>query len=250
MITLYSILFFLFGSLFASFVQLLANRLPNKETICGRSYCPNCHVDLRLIDVIPIVGYLINKGHCHYCHEKISIWYLLTELIGGILFTISFLLIGFEWELIVALVLILVLLTESMTDITKMLVIDKIWMIGIVPIIIVRIIQGHFIDYLISSFTMFGLLFLVSVIGRIIAKKEVLGGGDVKLYLFIGFALLLQESFLSLFLASIFGVIYALTRKKGKSSYLPLVPFIFLGVLVSYFFGTALIELYLNLLGM
>ena len=250
MMILYSILFFLFGSLFASFFQLLAYRLPNKETLFGRSYCPNCHVDLRMIDVLPIFGYIINRGRCHFCHEKISLSYLLTEILGGFLFTVAYLIIGFEWELIVALVLILVLLTESITDITKMLVIDKIWMIGMIPIIIIRFIQGSFTDYFISAFTMFGLLFLVSLIGRMIAKKEVLGGGDVKLYLFIGFTMLLPQAFLSLFLASIFGVIYAIIRKKRQSSYLPLVPFIFIGVLISYFYGTILIHWYLNLLGM
>ncbi|PKK97785.1 MAG: hypothetical protein CVV57_10555 [Tenericutes bacterium HGW-Tenericutes-2] len=250
MTAVYSILFFLFGSLLASFIQLVAYRLPHKETLLGRSYCPNCHVDLRFIDVLPIIGYLINKGKCHFCHEKISISYLITELIGGFLFVISYLLIGFELELIVALIMILVLLAESLSDINQMIVIDKLWMIGIIPIIIVRIIQGSFTDYLISSLVMFGLLFLILFLGKLYAKKEVLGGGDVKLYLFIGFVLLLPESFLSLFLASIFGVIFATARKKAKSSYLPLVPFIFLGVLVSYFFGSALIQWYLSLLGM
>ena len=97
---------------------------------------------------------------------------------------------------------------------------------------------------------MFGLLFLILFLGKLYAKKEVLGGGDVKLYLFIGFVLLLPESFLSLFLASVFGVIFASIRKKDKKDYLPLVPFIFLGVIVSYFFGSMFIEWYLNLLGM
>lgn len=250
MTLLYSIFIFLFGSLFASFVQLVADRLPNKETLLGRSYCPNCHVDLRFIDVLPIIGYFINKGKCHHCHEKISISYLLTELIGGLLFVTAYLLIGFELELVIAFVMILVLLAESLSDIKNMIVIDKIWMVGLIPVIIIRIIQGQFKDYLISSVVMFGLLFLILFLGKLYAKKEVLGGGDVKLYLFIGFVLLLPESFLSLFFASIFGVIYASIRKKDKSSYLPLVPFLFLGVILSYYFGALLIQWYLNLLGM
>ncbi len=250
MTILYAILFFFLGSLLTSFFQVIAYRLPKKETLLGRSYCPNCHVDLRLVDVLPLFGYLINRGKCHFCHEKISISYFLSELFGGILFTIAFLLTGFSLELIIAFIMILVLITESVTDIEKMEIVDSIWMIGIIPVIIIRIIQSTLSQYLVSSLVIFLVLFLMMVLGKKIAKKEVLGGGDVKLYVFIGMVLSIPLSFLSLFLASLFGVVFALIKKKKAEAYLPLVPFIFLGVLVSYFYGQLLIDWYLNLLGM
>lgn len=250
MTILYAILFFFLGSLLTSFFQVLAYRLPKKETLLGRSYCPNCHVDLRLVDVLPLFGYLINRGKCHFCHEKISLSYFLSELFGGILFTTAFLLTGFSLELIIAFIMILVLLTESVTDIEKMEIVDSIWMIGIIPVIIIRIIQSTFSQYLVSSLVIFLALFLMMFLGKKIAKKEVLGGGDVKLYVFIGMVLSIPLSFLSLFLASLFGVVFALIKKKKAEAYLPLVPFIFLGVLVSYFYGQLLIDWYLNLLGM
>lgn len=250
MTILYAILFFFLGSLLTSFFQLLAYRLPKKETLLGRSYCPNCHVDLRLIDVIPLFGYLINRGKCHFCHERIKISYFLSELIGGILFSITYLIVGFSLELIIAFIMILVLLTESVTDIEKMEIIDSIWVIGIIPIIIIRIIQNSLSQYLVSSLVIFLVLFLIMLVGKQIAKKEVLGGGDVKLYVFIGMVLSIPLSFLSLFSASLFGIIYALIKKKKAIQYLPLVPFIFMGVLVSYFYGQLLIDWYLYLLGM
>ena len=58
MVILYSILIFILGSLLTSFFQLIALRLPNKESIMGRSYCPHCHHSLRLMDVMPMPGAL------------------------------------------------------------------------------------------------------------------------------------------------------------------------------------------------
>ena len=53
----------------------------------------------------------------------------------------------------------------------------------------------------------------------------------------------------SLFLASLFGLIFGLIRRKSANSEIPLIPFIFAGVLIAYFFGEMIISGYLNLLG-
>lgn len=250
MILVYSVFFFLFGALLASFYQLIAERIPNSESISGRSYCPKCHHQLRMVDILPIFGYLINRGRCHFCQSKIPLSHLLIETLGGTLFVISYLLIGFQLELIIALILISVLLIESISDYEKTIVIDRVWMIAIVPVVVIRIIQGEILSYLLSAGVLFGFLYLVSTIGKSIAKKEVLGGGDVKLYLFIGLTLTLIPAFLSLFLASLFGLIYSLAQKNKANRMIALVPFIFMGVLIAYFFGNAMIAWYLNLLGM
>jgi leader peptidase (prepilin peptidase) / N-methyltransferase len=250
MYIVYSVIMFLFGALLASFYQLIAQRIPNSESISGRSYCPKCHHSLRLIDVLPLFGFLINRGKCHFCQARIPISHLIVEVMGGALFVLSYLFLGFTLELMVALILISVLLIESISDYERTIVIDRIWFIGLVPVIVIRIIQGDFLTYLLSAGVLFGFLYLVSTIGKSIAKKEVLGGGDVKLYLFIGFTLTLIPAFLSLFLASLSGLFYSLIRKNKTDRMIALVPCIFFGVLIAYFFGNAMIEWYLNLLGM
>ncbi|GEM_PF-477307 len=249
MTIVYSILIFILGSLLASFFHLVALRVPNKESITGRSYCPQCHHQLRLIDVTPVFGYLINFGKCHFCKLPIPISHLLTEILGGALFVIAYLLIGFQLELIVAFIMISVLMIESISDGVYMIVIDRIWMIGILPLIAIRIIQGNSLDYALSSIIMFTMLYIFAWIGEKVYHKEAFGGGDVKLYLFIGFCLTYQLGILSLFLASLFGLIYALIQGKKANSEIALVPFIFAGVFIAYFFGETMIQWYLNLLG-
>jgi len=249
MTLVYSILIFILGALLTSFFQLVAQRIPNHESINGRSYCPQCHHQLRLIDVFPIFGYLWNKGRCHFCKIKISISYLLLEILGGSLFVFAYLMIGFELELVVVVMMISVLLIESVSDSMYMIVIDRIWMIGIVPIIVIRIIQGQFFEYLLSSALLFAILYLFAYLGKKMYHKEAFGGGDVKIYIFIGFTLIFKLGLLSLFLASLFGLIFGLIRRKSANSEIPLIPFIFAGVLIAYFFGEMIITGYLNLLG-
>ncbi len=249
MIWVYLPFIFILGALLTSFFQLVALRLPIQESINGRSYCPHCHHQLRFIDILPIFGFLINKGRCHFCKLPIPISHLLLEIVGGGLFVFSYLMIGFELELIIVIVMISVFLIESISDSQYMIVIDKIWMIGIVPIIIIRIIQGDFLKYALSSFILFAILYLFAYLGKKIYHKEAFGGGDVKIYIFIGFCLTYALGILSLFLASLFGLIYGVIRRQKANTEIALIPFIFVGVLVSYFYGEIMINWYLNLLG-
>jgi len=249
MTLIYAIPIFILGALLTSFYQVIAYRIPNHESINGRSYCPSCHHQLRIIDIFPILGYIINKGRCHFCKEPIPISHLVMEIIGGALFALSFVLFGFTLELVVSFILISVLLIESMSDQKYMLVIDRIWMIGLVPVIIIRIIQGDFLIYLLSSAILFSLLIFFAVLGKLIYKKDAFGGGDIKLYIFIGFCLTYQQGLFSLFLASLFGFIYGIARRDKLNQEIAFIPFIALGSIIAYFFGSAWIDWYMYMLG-
>jgi leader peptidase (prepilin peptidase)/N-methyltransferase len=250
MTILYSVLMFLFGITFASFCHVVAFRVPKGESIGGRSHCPACDHELRFIDVFPLLGYFINRGRCHFCRAKIPFLHVLVELTGGILFTASYLFAGFTLELPVLLVMVCVLLTESITDFGQMVVLDRIWIIGLVPLVVIRLIQGTFFPHLLSSAVLFGTMFLFGLLGKLVFKKEALGGGDIKLYAFLGFCLTIWNGLLSLFFAALAGSVFGLLARYKSGRVMALVPFIFFGVLVAYFFGDIIIAWYLNLLGM
>ena len=243
------ILFFLLGITLTSFYQLVAERLPAKKTILGRSECDNCHKTLRFIDIFPLIGYIVNLGKCHYCKTKINIKYPLIELLGGLMFSVSYHIIGLEIELVVALVIISVLLIETLSDIQHKTVIDSVWIIGVLIIIPIRIIQGTFFIHLLSAGVLFVFLWAIAYLGSKVLHKTALGGGDIKLYIFIGFALTLWPNILSLFLACVIALIYIIIFKKTKV-YIPLVPFISISVIFTYLYGNQLIEWYLGLFGM
>jgi prepilin signal peptidase PulO-like enzyme (type II secretory pathway) len=249
MTILYSFLLFMLGAILASFDQLVSTRLPIQETLGGRSHCPVCHHDLRLLDVLPILGFIFNRGRCHFCDAKIPRSHILLEIIGGLLFVVAYLVNGFRIELFASLIMITVLLIESICDQMTQTVLDRIWIIGLIPLVILRLIQGTVLIYLSSSVVLFVVMLGFALFGRWIFKQEALGGGDVKLYLFIGFCLPLWLGLLSIFFASFFGFMYGLIHNKHKRVLIALVPFIFLGVLMAYFFGDRIIDWYLNLMG-
>lgn len=242
---------FLIGSLLTSYLVLFVSRFGISQSIVGRSHCDSCGRKLRIIDVIPIVGYFINFGHCKNCGAKIPLIYPIFELIGGLVFMLIHSTHQYDYLVKIEISFIfLVLFTESYSDIVKRIVIDRVWLIGFVALLVTSIIRGSVLNHLFSSAVMFLGLLTLSYLMDKLSKKDSLGGGDIKLYLFIGMVLELPLAFLSLFFASVFGLLYAMIKKNKSDPYIPLVPFISLGVFVAYFWGQDLINWYLSLLGM
>ena len=76
----------LFGAIMGSFSNMLIWRLPRHENwVIKPSYCPNCGHRLGVLDLIPIVSYVILGGRCRYCKQPISPRYLIVELISATL---------------------------------------------------------------------------------------------------------------------------------------------------------------------
>jgi len=233
----------------ASFAHLVGLRLPKHETLMGKSRCPACSHDLRLLDVFPLVGYLVNGGRCHFCKAKIPFSHLLVELLGGGLFLVSFLHFGFTWELPAAGILATVLIIETVSDITYRVVIDRVWIAGAVVLVMLRIVDGTFFMHLLAMAILTAFMLLAAVVGKAAFKKEALGGGDVKLFLFFGWCLTWSEGLLAIFLASLFGFLWGTAIRKNRQKEIALVPFLATGVLIAYFWGSDLIAWYLHLLG-
>lgn len=89
---------------------------------------------------------------------------------------------------------------------------------------------------------------------EIIIKKEVMGGGDIKLFgmvgLFLGIKLGLLTILLSVYVGAIYGVatiIYSKIKKKEFNSMIPYGPFISVGALISILYGTNIINWYIGL---
>ena len=89
---LYIIIIFYVGACIGSFLCCQARRLHYREESKGkrshklgrRSVCMNCKKQLKWYDNIPILSWLSLRGHCRYCHKKIGIAELISELGTGI----------------------------------------------------------------------------------------------------------------------------------------------------------------------
>ena len=248
-ILIYSYIFLL-GLVFGSFYNVVGLRIPKKESLLGRSHCNNCNKQLGVIELIPVIGYLLLKGKCKECKSKISIIYPVFELLTAILFLVSFIFLRdnmIEYILIVVFISLLVIVTVS--DIHYKIIPDIILLVFFPIILTLRLLNpiDLWFDGILGGILGFIFMYLVALYGKKRFKKDALGGGDIKLYLLIGLVLGYQIVFLSLLFASLIALIYsAIFRKKGL--YVPFVPFISIGSLLAYFFGNGILEWYIMIL--
>ena len=107
----------LFGLVIKSFLNVVIHRVPLRHSIIWpSSRCPSCGERIKSFDNLPVLSYLILRGRCRNCKERISPRYPLVEVLTGLLFALA----GYQFRLslglVWALVLISVLVALAGTD--------------------------------------------------------------------------------------------------------------------------------------
>ena len=78
---------FVLGACFGSFLNVVIYRLPAGMSLGKpKSRCPRCETPLAVRDNIPVVGWLLLRGKCRYCHLPIAARYPIIEGICGAIF--------------------------------------------------------------------------------------------------------------------------------------------------------------------
>jgi len=239
---------FVVGLCFGSFYNVVGLRMPeNKSIIRPRSSCPHCHHQLKAIELIPVVSYILQRGKCKKCGTKISFVYPLMELITGLLFVLALseaTSIGF---LVVSLTFISMLVIITVSDIAYQLILDKHLIFFMVVFIIERIMfkniqLTNFLDFVL----MYVVVWLFAVIMTKILKKEALGGGDIKLLAVNAFMLGFVNTLVSIFIAAVIALVAILLSKKRD--YIAFGPFLAIGAIIMWFYGSEIINWYVGLL--
>ena len=76
-----------FGASIGSLVNVLVYRLPlGLDVVSPTSRCPKCNTKLTWRENIPIFGWIILRGKCRFCKDKISPEYPIVETIVAVLF--------------------------------------------------------------------------------------------------------------------------------------------------------------------
>jgi leader peptidase (prepilin peptidase) / N-methyltransferase len=74
------------GLVFGSFLNVVIYRLPRGENLAfPGSHCPSCGTPIRVLDNLPVFGWLRLRGKARCCKAPISPRYPLVELLGGLL---------------------------------------------------------------------------------------------------------------------------------------------------------------------
>jgi leader peptidase (prepilin peptidase)/N-methyltransferase len=83
----WSVVFFIFGSMVGSFLNVCIHRMPLGQSIVRPpSHCPHCKYSIPWYLNIPLITWLFLKGRCRNCGAAISIRYYLVELLTGVAF--------------------------------------------------------------------------------------------------------------------------------------------------------------------
>lgn len=235
----------LFGLLFGSFLNVLILRIPKEESIVfPGSHCPKCNNKLKWWHNIPLLSWLMLRGKCHYCGEKISIQYPLIEAATALIFALVW------WKLqslpyaVIAGLVFALLLGLSVIDFRYKAVPDSLNLAALTLAIFASdTILANFVNALLFAGGFSLLRFYVSFI----LQKEALGEADIMIAATIGAMVGLKLGAVAIFLSAIIALpVFLLIREKDYE--VPYIPFLALALFIVYlgepFFNQVLITLY------
>ncbi|MBR6515997.1 MAG: prepilin peptidase [Bacilli bacterium] len=244
-----------------SFLNVLIYRLPIGESLTKKnSHCPKCGHMLKWYENIPLLSYVIQKGKCRGCKELISIQYPIIEFLSVCAFVIAYIRFGLSLETFLFTLLLQMFIVIFMIDLRYQIIPDSINVViivlGVISLFIThssinQVLVINYIDKLIGFGVALGLL-LIFIFFEKILKKELMGGGDLKLFFGIGLFMGWQLLLLGLFLASVVALITEMLKKlinseKFLNKVIPFGPYLVIGFSLAYIFGLDIISLYLSL---
>ena len=238
----------LFGLLIGSFLNVVAWRLPRGESLIKpRSKCPGCRTQLKAYDNIPLFSWLVLRGRCRGCGEKISARYPVVEAVTAALY-VAVVAVKLDDALQVALGLALVtfLVPIAVIDLDLKRIPNALTgPAAVVAVVLGAIIEPSYLpEQLIAGAAALSFFFLPALI-----HQKGMGMGDVKLAGVLGLYLgraVAPALFFALILAVVVGaaVIAMKGVSEGRRTKIPFGPFMAVGALIAFFVGSGLVDSY------
>lgn len=216
-----------------------------------RSFCPNCHAQVKIWQNIPLLSYLFLKGRCYYCKTAISLRYPGIECLTGLLFLLASWEFGFTLQLLFALIFISLIICLFFIDFDTQLLPDSLTLSLLWAGLIANT-AGLFIalpDAVFGAAGAYMGLWLFIKLFYCLTGKIGMGNGDFKL--FAAFGAWFGASMLPLILlfsciaGSITGFLYLHIAKKSKDTPIAFGPFLCVAGLIALFWGKAILSWYL-----
>ncbi|NVJ56907.1 MAG: prepilin peptidase [Vibrionaceae bacterium] len=218
-----------------------------------RSTCPKCDTQLRVIDNIPVLSWLLLKGKCHHCSHPISIRYPLVELLTGALCFLVAYQFSFSYFAIALLFFTFVLIAATFIDLDTMLLPDSLTLpltwFGI-ALALLQISPVSLQDSVIGAMAGYLSLWSVYWLFKLVTGKDGMGYGDFKLLAalgaWLGWQYLPMIILLSSFVGVIFGIIQLRLKQQGIEKAFPFGPYLAIAGWVSMMWGNVILDWYLT----
>jgi leader peptidase (prepilin peptidase)/N-methyltransferase len=279
--TLIYLFLFVFGAFLGSYLNVLESRYSSetgfKLSQKGRSYCDSCKKILKWYELIPLFSFIVQRGKCRSCGERIPLQYPIVEFLSGLILVLVPMRIGFTvpallWSLaflIFILIFIIDLRLRLIPDLLNLFVgflgaslISYYAITGTFGVTGGRI-NGSFLGTYAPAFWIFdqnvyanfalgivsGLIFFWAI--YFLTKGRGIGFGDVKLAFALGALMGWPDTPFALVLSFVLGAIVGLVllglRKKRLKEAIPFGPFMIAGVTLVFFFGYDILNGYFGL---
>ena len=229
-----------------SFLNVVAARVPLRRSVVRpASACMSCGHELAWHDNVPVVSWLLLRGRCRSCGERISPLYPAVELATAGLVAACFVAFGLSGEAFVASFFCVVLVVLSAIDLTHRIVPNRIVLPAALVVLVAQTALEPSPEWALGALGAAGFLFAAAL-----AYPAGMGMGDVKLALLLG-AMLGRTVSVGLMVGMVAALVPSIlllvrhgsaARKMG----IPFAPFLAFGALVALFAGQQLLDAYLG----
>jgi leader peptidase (prepilin peptidase)/N-methyltransferase len=216
------------------------------------SRCPHCHHRISALENIPVVSYVLQRGHCTACGTAISPRYPAVELATALLSVITALHFGFSIQAVMALAFTWALIPLFLIDFDHQLLPDSITL----PILWAGLFLSLFDVFIDSHSSIIGAtagylsLWSIYHLFRIVTGKEGMGYGDFKLLAaigaWVGWQALPVVILLSSVVGACLGILLIVAKGRDHSQPMPFGPFLAAAGWLTLLWGNDIIQLYLQ----
>jgi leader peptidase (prepilin peptidase)/N-methyltransferase len=242
-----------FGLGVGSFMTVAAYRLPKGESVVRpRSRCPACGAEIGARDNVPVLSWLLLRGRCRRCGERISVEYPLLELTTAGLVVLAAIRYPNPWQVVLVGGLLALMPGITLIDLRHRIIPNRLTYPAIVLFALVIVLAWSIGDAADPVKAGLGLLVFGGGIFVIASVSGGMGLGDVKLAAVIGLVLgSLGLRFVgvaagaTIVLGGLGGIV-ALMMGSGMKSKIPYGPYLAAGALVAGLWGDPLASWYLG----
>lgn len=220
-ITIYSIfLAAVIGACMGSFLNCMGYRIVRGENLNGRSHCDRCGHVLGMGDLVPVFSYIIHRGRCKYCGEKLSCRHVICELIAAAVMVSILLKFNISFQALKYALFACIIMGCAFADLEGYIIPDRYIVSGVClylgSLFFEENAKDTLIDGLAGGIIVAGFTLIVVLIFEKIKNVEAMGGGDIKLLFVTGLFLGLGCNVLCLVVACVVGIAMFVVAPAGS----------------------------------